>query len=408
MDPLPLTGKGSIPVERGPAPRLGFRPLAGSHRRARGELPPRYRSTVPLDLAVLSQDPRFGGGAVAQTEAFLTAAEELGRQPKLLYSPNPGLAASTLTWRRIEALRQIQAAPALAREAHDARSCWVVATVAHHGAAAPRSGRSYGCWLGTTIASEWHGRARGLSRSRRIAAGSSLPILRAIEQHVLVRASRLYATSPASLAQVAAAADCSPAEIGLLPIPVDLERFAPEDDEPWLRRAELEPVIGFVGRANDPRKNVGMLLRAFALVREELPTARLRLIGQPSAGPTGAGVESTGTVPEVASLVRRCSIVVLPSFQEGFGVVVAESLASGVPVIVTPCGGPEDLVRSSGAGRVTPGWAARDLADCVLELLGDLDLLARARAAARPYVAREHAPARFRGLLAEAFHDLDD
>ena len=46
---------------------------------------------MPLDLAVLGQDPRFGGGALAQTNAFLEAAEALGRTPTLLYDPHPGL-----------------------------------------------------------------------------------------------------------------------------------------------------------------------------------------------------------------------------------------------------------------------------------------------------------------------------
>jgi glycosyltransferase involved in cell wall biosynthesis len=167
------------------------------------------------------------------------------------------------------------------------------------------------------------------------------------------------------------------------------------------------PVIGFVGRADDPRKNIGLLLRAFALVREELPASSLRLIGTPPTGPTDHGVDVTGEVPEVASFVRECTILVLPSFQEGFGIVVAEALASGVPVIVTPCGGPEAIVRSSGAGRVTLGWSARELADTLLELLGDLRGLGEGRKAARAYVEREQDPARFRTLLAEAFLRLD-
>src|SRR5262245_66436696 len=98
---------------------------------------------MPLDLAVLGQDPRFGGGALAHTNAFLEAAEALGRRPTLLYDPHPGLGDATLTWRRVEALRQLRAARELVRPAHDARSLWVVATLAQHGGAAPRTGRPY-------------------------------------------------------------------------------------------------------------------------------------------------------------------------------------------------------------------------------------------------------------------------
>jgi glycosyltransferase involved in cell wall biosynthesis len=195
-------------------------------------------------------------------------------------------------------------------------------------------------------------------------------------------------------------------EVELLLIPVDGHRFAPEPDDVWFGRLE-SPVIAFVGRADDPRKNVALLLRAFGLVRRELPTARLRLIGTPPAAPTRDGVEAVGIVPDVAPLLRECAVFVLPSLQEGFGIVVAEALACGVPVVVTPSGGPEEIVRASGAGRVTSSWSERELADTLLELLNDHPLLGNLRSRGRAYVIEKHAPERFLGRLDEAFRRLD-
>jgi glycosyltransferase involved in cell wall biosynthesis len=362
---------------------------------------------VTLDLAVLGQDPHFGGGSLAQAAAFLTGALELGRKPELLYSPHPAFHQHGRSWRRVEAFRQLESERTLVPEARGASSLWVVATAAHHGGAAPRTGRDYGCWLGTAIDPEWHGRALRLGPFKRLAAAASLPTLRTIERRVVGNAARLYATSPASAAEIAAAA-CRPAdEIGLLPIPVDSERFFPEDDEKWLDRAQTAPLIGFVGRADDPRKNVALLLDAFSLVRNELPAAELVLVGSPPDRPASPGVQVTGVVDDVAPFIRRFTLLVLPSFQEGFGIVVAEALASGVPAIVTPCGGPEAILWESGAGRISPGWSARELADTILGLLGDLDALAAARVTGRVYVEREHAPARFRTLLAEAIGSVD-
>jgi glycosyltransferase involved in cell wall biosynthesis len=142
-------------------------------------------------------------------------------------------------------------------------------------------------------------------------------------------------------------------------------------------------------------------------VRHELPAVELVLVGTPPARPTGPGVQVTGVVEDVAPFIRRCTLLVLPSFQEGFGIVAAEALASGVPAVVTPCGGPEALLRESGAGRISPGWSARALADTILELLGHPGELATARRAGRAYVEREHAPARFRTLLSEAIDSVD-
>src|SRR5262245_61866265 len=146
---------------------------------------------MPLDLAVLGQDPRFGGGASAQTNAFLEGAEALGRTPALLYDAHPGLGDPRVTWRRVEALRQPRSARELEAPAREARSLWVVATLAQHGGAASRTHRPYGCWIGTTIDSEWDGRAAGLSPVHRALAGASIRGLRRIERGVLDGAARL-------------------------------------------------------------------------------------------------------------------------------------------------------------------------------------------------------------------------
>jgi len=341
-----------------------------------------------------------------QTDAFLSAAEALGRRTTVLYEPNPGLRGQRLSWRRVEAWRQSSAARRHADAVRDARSLWVVAAAAQHGGGAPLSGRPYACWIGTTIGSESRGRGPALPRMRRAAAAVSIRRLRAIERQVLGGASALYATSPASRQEIALAAGVEEREVGVLPIPVDCRHFTPEPDDLWLSRLDA-PVIAFVGRADDPRKNVALLLQAFHLVRRELPAARLRLIGAPPNEPAAAGVEIAGVVEEIAPLLRESTLLVLPSFQEGFGIVVAEALACGVPAVVTPSGGPEAIVRASGAGRVMTSWSERELADTLIELLGSPALLADMRNRGRAYVQEKHSPTRFHKLLGQALERLD-
>ena len=114
-----------------------------------------------------------------------------------------------------------------------------------------------------------------------------------------------------------------------------------------------------------------LLLQAWPQVRSQLPDMTLRLVGRAPAGPLPAGVEATGEVASVADELRRASLFVLPSLQEGFGIVVAEALASGTPVVVTPCGGPEELVRASGAGTVLADFEPGTLAEALVAALAD-------------------------------------
>lgn len=373
----------------------------------------------PLDLAVVTQDPWLGGGALRQLEAFLDAARAGGREPRAFYlSRQHGLTPRhPLAWRRLrprlpgarphrallpelEPISQLAGVVRMAPALREARSLWVVATTAHFGLPALAARRPYRAWVGTSLASEQAGRLLGgVSPARRVARRLGAPSLRRFERAVLQGAAQVFATSAASRAAAARAGSLDPGAVGILPLPVDTERFRPEPDGQWLARLAT-PTIAFVGRADDGRKNVPLLLDAFQLLRTRRPEARLRLVGRPPRGLLPDGVELVCEPPAVDDALRTAALFVLPSHQEGFGIAVAEALASGVPAVVTPSGGPEQLVRASGGGVVLASFRATELAGALDALLGDRDALLRHRRAGRAYVEREHAPARLAELLA--------
>jgi glycosyltransferase involved in cell wall biosynthesis len=339
------------------------------------------------DPLVVVPDARFGGGGQAMVDAFLDGARSLGKTPVAV---SPGYVPV------LDSLNQIRSARALAGPARDAKSLWVVAAAASYGAAAPHSRRPYACWIATSLDDEWRGRVSGLSGTRRIAHAVNAPALRRIERRVLADATAVYGISPASRDSLARAAVRT--DVGVLPLPVDLVRFSPEPDEDWQARLD-QPTVVFVGRGDDPRKNVRLLLEAWPEIHRSVPEARLVLVGRSPAVPLPAGAEARGEVPEVSSVLRKAALFILPSLQEGFGLVAAEALACGVPVLSTPSGGPEQLLRESSGGRVLSGFTPDELGETAAALLGDVDGLARMRTAGRAYVEREHAPAVFRRRL---------
>jgi glycosyltransferase involved in cell wall biosynthesis len=341
------------------------------------------------DPLVLVPDPRFGGGGQAMIDAFVDGARALGRDPTTV---SPGYV------RGVDSLNQLWAGRRLAGEAHRAKSLWVVAAAASYGAAAAHADRPYACWIATSLEEEWPARLGALSRGRRLAHAANAPLLRRVERRVLVGASSVFGISPVSRDSLARAGRRS--DVGILPIPVDTEHFMPEPDDLWRSRLE-HPTVGFVGRGDDPRKNVRLLLDAWPLVRQAVPDAQLVLMGRRPLGALPAGVEARGEVSDVAAELRTCVLFVLPSLQEAFGIVAAEALACGVPVVSTPCGGPEDLIARSHGGRVAAGFEPEQLAETVASLLADAPQLLAMRQAGRAYVEVEHSPSRFRAQLAQ-------
>lgn len=110
------------------------------------------------------------------------------------------------------------------------------------------------------------------------------------------------------------------------------------------------------------RKGVHYLLQAFTELR--LANAELCLIGDAPVGAYGelirryqaSNVRFLGTFPQtgLAAIYSRGSVLVLPSLADGFGMVVPQAMACGVPVIVTQNVGAADIVSDGVDGFVIP------------------------------------------------------
>ena len=369
------------------------------------------------DLAILGQDPGFAGGIMAQTVALWEAAESFGRNPELHYlryrrldgaRPTARLAGTAVqpVVRDLDALNVLVAARRLAGRVQTIPALFVCTAAASAGYGAVLSRRRYACWISTTLAEEDEARQHALTGPRRLAHMANSPLLRRFERATIRGAAVRWTISPASRRALAAASGVPEETIRVVPIPVDTSTFTPLDDRAWDRGLET-PRLVFVGRGDDPRKNLSLLLDAFGHLRERMPSVSLTLVGTPPAGRLPPGVMATGVVPSVAEVMRTGALFVLPSFQEGFGIVVAEALACGVPVLVTPSGGPEDLVHASGAGEVTDGFDAIELSDRAFALLSDRARLHEMRRRGREHAVAEHGPERLRAALAEALEEID-
>ena len=186
-----------------------------------------------------------------------------------------------------------------------------------------------------------------------------------------------------------------------MPRGVDAELFSPAKRRRGA--AGKETVLGFVGRLSI-EKNVGLLVKVQKeLERMGLENFRFRIVGHggdevwlreqlPDA-------EFTGVLrgEELAAAYAGMDVFVFPSHTDTFGNVVLEALASGVPAIVTPDGGPCTIVRDGVTGRIVPD---AEFTEAVMEILSDPAQHERMRQAARAYALTASWDSVFEGVYA--------
>ncbi|MBI3963411.1 MAG: glycosyltransferase family 4 protein [Candidatus Kerfeldbacteria bacterium] len=136
--------------------------------------------------------------------------------------------------------------------------------------------------------------------------------------------------------------------------------------------------VGCVARL-EPEKGVEYLLMALRLVRDIVPTARLVVVGDGSLRASLQQMVRTTDLDQTVQFVgfqraihrwyQTFDCFVLPSIRrESFGIVLLESLASGVPVITTSIGGTTEIIRHETNGLVVPPRNAGALADAIIRL----------------------------------------
>jgi glycosyltransferase involved in cell wall biosynthesis len=172
-----------------------------------------------------------------------------------------------------------------------------------------------------------------------------------------------------------------PARVVVVPEPIDLAE--------WRRRfaavrgpAAGRPTVLCVARLY-PRKRVEDLLVAADLVRRRIPRVQVRIVGDgPEAEKIRALHERLGLGDSVALLghvdrtalaleYSRADCFCLPTVQEGFGLVFAEAMAAGLPVVACRAAAVPEIVREGETGLLVEPRAPAALADALVRMLDD-------------------------------------
>lgn len=180
---------------------------------------------------------------------------------------------------------------------------------------------------------------------------------------------------------------------------VDAELFRPDD----CRESVKDKYVLCVARLDDPRKNVSLLLEAYAQLSAAMRD-EVRLVLAGSAPPPDNFWQRAGALgvterisfvqqpsrDELIRLYQKASVFALPSDEEGFGVVVVEAMACAVPVISTRSGGPDGIITDGDDGFLVNLDDTLTLAARLIQLLQDETLNIQMGRKARMTIERRY------------------
>jgi glycosyltransferase involved in cell wall biosynthesis len=186
------------------------------------------------------------------------------------------------------------------------------------------------------------------------------------------------------------------AKVSVIPNAVDFDHFA---NAVAISRSELRlssaPLILFVGRL-DPQKAPFVLLEAFARLKQRHPDWQLLFVGE---GPLRAEMEAwiaqqqlnqnvrlAGWRADIPSCLKTADVLVLPSLWEGMPNIVLESMAAGLPVVVSRVEGTDELIRDGETGVLVMPGSVAEVEQRIEMVLTDRELSSRLRATAQQSV----------------------
>lgn len=170
----------------------------------------------------------------------------------------------------------------------------------------------------------------------------------------------------------------------VIPNGVYVDHFAHAEPVDAWRGSTARPTIAFLGRAEEPRKGLAVLLRAMPAIQARVPGVRLLVAGpgDPATVLHGhpesvvAACEFLGAISdaEKRSFLRSADCYVAPNTGgESFGIILVEAMSAGAAVVASDIPAFRAVLEDGWAGALFSNEDAADLAAVVTDLLLDAD-----------------------------------
>jgi phosphatidylinositol alpha-1,6-mannosyltransferase len=227
---------------------------------------------------------------------------------------------------------------------------------------------------------------------------------------VMRSAERIVANSGFTRAQLLEHWSVSEDRVSVMSPGVDTGRFRPgrRDEQVRERLGWRDRTVILTVGALQKRKGQDAMIRALRAIRERCPDVLYAMIGEPWERPYLEGIvqqeavsdlvqfRSAASDDDLEACYQQCDLFALPNRQigwdvEGFGIVLLEAQACGVPVIAGASGGTVDTLRPGHTGEIVDTSLPGALADAVLSMLTDPDRRSSMGVQARQWVCSRFA-----------------
>ncbi len=267
--------------------------------------------------------------------------------------------------------------------------------------------KKYGLLISTPYVEDRSQRIKELGSFRKTVDMLAQKQMLAIEKRILHKADYTWALSNYSIEKLKAITSPQFPTTIRCGHPIDCTKI------PSLAQKRGQTIVA-LGRFSDPRKNVAMLLRVFENIYHTLPDAKLYIIGHKPSDeklrafshlPSFENVVFTGQVSsdDLSHLLSISSLMLITSYQEGFGIAGLEALLYGIPIISTRCGGPQDYIIDDLTGYLVNINDDQEMAKQALSILTKTTKRLNMAQNAQQFVTENYATPHIHALFKQGF-----
>lgn len=223
---------------------------------------------------------------------------------------------------------------------------------------------------------------------------------------------------------------CESSDLTVVPIynPIDIEWFSPAPDVPELRNryglSLTDRHVSIVGEITE-HKGHYVFLKMAKIITETMPQCMFHIIGGSRTGDSNYAeslkrmaadlgisdrVHFWGFVEKRAArdVMQASDLFALPTTREGFGLVVAEAQACGVPVLSSAIQPLDEVVAEGETGFLLPPDSPEQFAASAIELLQNEGMRRAMCQSARDWVVSRFSAAGFCNSIADLYDSLLD